>query len=315
MKETAIAVGILKRGAQVLIAKRQKGQHLGGFWEFPGGKVAEGETPKQALVREFQEEVGVMTDQWRPLIEMPWRYDDRQLRLHFWVCDVFEGVPKGCEGQVVKWLDVDQLDHHDFPPANRGGVHALQLPNQMMVTGRFDGLNDAMARLSSALEAGVRLVQLRNKALDEMAFFAWAREAIELCHSQGAQVVVNGPAQWLSALPEADGLQLSSASLMQLTQRPPQTLGRWLGASVHDPVEMARAIELGADYLLLSPVQTTESHPDMTPLGWPKFAEWVKDCPVPVYALGGVKSGDVDQARASGGQGIAAISGLWPQPL
>lgn len=315
MSEKAIAVGVLIHNDACLIAKRQAHQHLGGLWEFPGGKIAPEETPEEALIREFKEEVGVVTRDWRPLIEIPWVYETRSVRLKVYQTDRFEGTPVGEEGQTLKWCPLAKLTEYGFPPANQGILAALQLPHTMMITGRFADFEDGLARLNAALEEGVRLVQLRAKHLDEAPFMAWAREAIERCHEYGAQVLINGPAKWLAALPEADGLQLSSQALMALTERPAQSRGKWLSASVHTQAELAKALELEADCVLLSPVQPTASHPDMTPLGWAQFAEWVKDCPVPVYALGGVKSGDVDQARTSGGQGIAAISGLWPQPL
>jgi 8-oxo-dGTP diphosphatase len=315
MSEKEIAVGVLVQDGACLIGKRQAHQHLGGLWEFPGGKVAPGEAPEDALIREFKEEVGVVTHDWRPLIEIPWVYKERSVRLKVYQTDRFEGTPFGREGQALNWCPLTKLNEYAFPPANQGILAALQLPQAMMITGRFADFEDGLARLKAALDDGVRLVQLRAKNLDEAQFMAWAREAIEQCHEYGAQVLINGPAKWLAALPEADGLQLSSQALMALTERPEQSRGKWLSVSVHTQAELAKALELEADCVLLSPVQPTASHPDMTPLGWAQFAKWVKDCPVPVYALGGVKLGDVNQARASGGQGIAAISGLWPQPL
>ncbi|KUJ71411.1 Nudix family hydrolase [Thiomicrospira sp. WB1] len=315
MEETLIAVGVLRQGNQVLIAQRQTGQHLAHFWEFPGGKVKSGETPDTALTREFEEEVGVSPLDWQPLIEIPWQYERRRLRLIVRMSERFDGTPFGREGQAIKWCALDELMHYEFPAANQGVLNALALPDQMMITGAFEDREDGLTRLAAALEDGIRLVQLRSKKLDEAGFLAWAREALALCHEYEAQAVLNGPAGWLRALPEADGLQLSSHALMSLVQRPAETQGKWLGASVHSQAELAKAMEVGVDYVLLSPVKPTASHPDMSPLGWETFAEWVRDCPVPVFALGGVGANDVEKAKEHGGQGIAAISGLWPQPM
>jgi len=63
---------------------------------------------------------------------------------------------------------------------------------------------------------------------------------------------------------------------------------------------------------VLSPVRPTASHPDATPLGWSRFAELVDPVPLPVYALGGLRLEDLDDAIHHGAQGIAAIRGLWP---
>jgi 8-oxo-dGTP diphosphatase len=86
-----------------------------------------------------------------------------------------------------------------------------------------------------------------------------------------------------------------------------------VGASCHNGPELARAAALGLDYALLSPVRHTASHPDVTPLGWSRFAELVDPTPLPVYALGGLRVGDLDDAIRHGAQGIAAIRGLWPE--
>jgi len=68
---------------------------------------------------------------------------------------------------------------------------------------------------------------------------------------------------------------------------------------------------MGADFILLSPVQATKSHPDVQSLGWKTFSEMVNEINLPVYALGGVSRTDTQQAWLSGAQGIAAISALW----
>ncbi|MDX1795169.1 MAG: thiamine phosphate synthase, partial [Hydrogenovibrio sp.] len=76
-----------------------------------------------------------------------------------------------------------------------------------------------------------------------------------------------------------------------------------------------KALELKADLILLSPVKETSSHPGVPGLGWQTFQAMVDRVPVPVYALGGMKASDVDEARRRGAQGVAAISSYWPQPI
>ncbi|MCF6253524.1 MAG: NUDIX domain-containing protein, partial [Thiomicrorhabdus sp.] len=71
-----IAIGVLKRGEKVCLTLRQSHQTFADCWEFPGGKVAQGETVVEALQREFQEELGIETAQWQPLIVIPWRYKE-----------------------------------------------------------------------------------------------------------------------------------------------------------------------------------------------------------------------------------------------
>jgi len=81
--------------------------------------------------------------------------------------------------------------------------------------------------------------------------------------------------------------------------------------SCHDAAELEHAGRIGADFVTLSPVAATPSHPAGAPLGWARFASLTRDAEVPVYALGGMGIADIPAARASGGQGIAAIRALW----
>ena len=104
------------------------------------------------------------------------------------------------------------------------------------------------------------------------------------------------------------GLHLPSAQLMALTRRPEL---EWVGASCHDAEELAKAVALGLDWVVLGPVQTTSSHPGATPMGWAAFARLIQDCPLPVYALGGLTARDIDLARNAGAHGLALRSAAW----
>jgi 8-oxo-dGTP diphosphatase len=107
----------------------------------------------------------------------------------------------------------------------------------------------------------------------------------------------------------ADGIHLTSKQLLALQHRPGElTL---VGASCHNPEELARAAALQLDYALLSPVMPTASHAESVGIGWERFAEWVDGINLPVYALGGMRSELLDRAKEAGGQGIAGIRGFW----
>jgi 8-oxo-dGTP diphosphatase len=100
--------------------------------------------------------------------------------------------------------------------------------------------------------------------------------------------------------------------MLRLDQRP---LGPhlWVGASCHDAAEIAHAARIGVDFIVLGPVQPTVSHDGAPVLGWPRFEDLVRDAPMPVFALGGLRRDDLSKARACGAQGIAGISAFWPE--
>ena len=107
----------------------------------------------------------------------------------------------------------------------------------------------------------------------------------------------------------ADGVHLTSAELKTLGARPDVA---WCAASCHDAAELARAQALGVDFVVLGPVAPTPSHPGAPVLGWPRFAELLRDYPLPAYALGGMRAADRAVAHAHGAHGLAMLRGAWP---
>jgi len=108
----------------------------------------------------------------------------------------------------------------------------------------------------------------------------------------------------------ADGVHLSSRRLFECSERP---LGReyWVAASCHSDREVEQAMRIGVDFVAISPVYETRSHPTAPSLGWHGFAGLVERSKAPAYALGGVKPHHLRLAWHYGGQGLAMISGIW----
>ena len=306
-----IAVGVLLRDDKVCLSRRQKHQSFADRWEFPGGKVEQGESIEAALLREFKEELAVETQAWQPLIEIPWDYGDLAVRLHVFTTQQFQGVPIGNEGQEVAWFSRGKLDELVFPEANQGIITALKLPDRYMITGSFNSNHDLFNKLESSLVKGQSLVQFRAKQLNSEKFSEAAKVLIDKTHLYSGAMLLNGEAGFLEQHPEADGLQLPSNLLFEYDKRPINEV-KLLGASVHNTQEIQQALKIKADFLLLSPVKETKSHPGVPGIGWEKFAEMVKEIPVPVFALGGMTLEDVSVAKQNGAQGICAISGIWP---
>jgi 8-oxo-dGTP diphosphatase len=157
----------------------------------------------------------------------------------------------------------------------------------------------------------LRLLQVREKTLPPAQLENVSRRAVALAHAHGARVVVNAGLD-LARTTGADGVHLTAAALMALDARPPVDL---VGASCHSGVELAHAARLGLDFVQLSPVLPTLSHPGAATLGWDGFAGLIRDYPLPVYALGGMGAAQLDMARGMGAHGIAVLRTAWSGAL
>ena len=121
-----IAVGLVLDGAgRVLIQRRPEDAMLGGLWEFPGGKVEEGETPGVACARELQEELGIEVEVGAPVARVEHAYSHFRITMHAFRCRLVSGDPTSATGEPVAWVAVEDLDDYAFPRANRRVIEAL----------------------------------------------------------------------------------------------------------------------------------------------------------------------------------------------
>ncbi len=306
-----MAAGVLADAqGKILVARRFQDAHQGGLWEFPGGKLEGGEGARAGLARELAEEIGITLDSARPLIRVHHDYGDRDVLLDVWRVTAWQGRVHGREGQELQWLAVDGLAALPMPAADKPVVTALRLPDSYLVTPPPGNSAEAfLSALSASIDAGVKLVALRAKQLPAPELLSLCRRAVQVCHAGGAHLLVNADPALLEAS-GADGIHLDSRRLMAARSRPVPA-GAWLAASCHDARELDQAARVGADFAVLSPVGPTRSHPQAIPMGWPGFQQLVERVNVPVFALGGMAPEQMHSAWEHGGQGIAALRGLW----
>lgn len=285
-----VAAALVGDDGRVLINQRLPGTSMAGRWEFPGGKVEPAESPQQALVRELQEELGIVPSAYRPLMRIHHDYAERKVMLDFWRVSAWSGVVTAREGHPLAWVTPDALRGYDLLEADRPLVNALRLPDRYAIT----------AGAPDLLTGDAGLVQVR--APDAARFAA----AIARAQAAGRRVLVNDTPEQALAL-SADGVHLTAARLMSLDHRP-LPADRWVAASCHNARELAHARDIGCDFAVLGPVRKTASHPNASPLGWQQFAALAEVAGLPVYALGGMALEDLETAWQHHAQGIAGIS-------
>ena len=115
-----------KQSDRLLIARRQKGKHLEHFWEFPGGKMEPGESPRQALRRELGEEIGIDVLEAEPFLQVFHRYPERNILLDTWGVYAYRGEVRARERQSIAWVEIDRLDGYLFPPADVPVLEAIR---------------------------------------------------------------------------------------------------------------------------------------------------------------------------------------------
>lgn len=304
-----VAAAVLQRADGLfLLAQRPADKIWAGYWEFPGGKLEQGESAHAALVRELREELGIEVRTAYPWLMRVFTYPHATVRLHFFRVTAWGGELHPHEGQQFSWQLPTAVFVEPILPANAPILCALELPTLYAISNVAElGEEVFLARLQTKLDAGLRLIQLREKQLGREALKTLARRVVDMSHSCGAKVLLNGDVALAQEL-GADGVQLTSSQLAELTERPDVN---WCGASCHNAEELQRAEALGCDFALLSPVLPTQSHPGAPHLGWASFAVMAASSSIPVYALGGLQQEDESVAWQHGAHGIALLRQAW----
>ena len=304
-----VAVAVLQRpDGSVLLAQRLPGTPYPGYWEFPGGKLEPGETAREALARELDEELGIKIVDASPWLVQRYDYPHANVELNFFRVFAWHGEPQSRIGQAIAWQMPGAFEVAPLLPANAPILRSLSLPSIYGIS-MADELGEEvfLQRARSAIANGLRLLQLREKSWPVERVSALAERLLPIAQGAGARVLLNGNATLARQLGCA-GVHWTSAALREASLRPEGIL---CAASCHDAAELARAATLGVDFAVLGPVAATPSHPGVAPLGWARVAELLRGTPIPVYALGGLARGDLDTAIAHGAHGVALRRGAW----
>ena len=303
-----VAAVIERPDGAFLLARRPADKVYAGYWEFPGGKVEPGEPFAAALARELHEELGIEVERAYPWIVRTYVYPHAAVRLNFFRVRAWHGELHGKEAQQLAWQRADTIAVAPLLPANAPVLRALQLPFEYAITHAGEiGAEAQLQLLDQRLAQGLKLIQVREKGLQAEELARFAGTVIAKARAQGARVLVNSDIELAQRL-GADGVHLNSAQLVQLAHRPALP---WVAASCHNAAELARALQLGVDFVVLGPVQATPTHPGAPVLGWDAFGVLAQGMALPVFALGGMQAADLESAWCRGAHGIAMVRGSW----
>lgn len=309
-----VAVGVLiDREGRFLLAQRPEGKPMPGYWEFPGGKLEPGENVFDGLVREFDEELGLVVTAGHPWAQRVVVYPHATVRLHFWRsfgdAREWHGEPVSREGQAFRWERIDALTTEPWLPGAMPVKRWMKMPETYAISNAGNvGIDAFVERFDEKLGNGaIAQLQLREPGMDDDTFAALFDVVAARCQAHGVRLLVNSghPMRYWS---RADGVHLTSHDLMRVDKRPDVD---WCIASCHDAEQLARAASLGADGAVLGAVKPTASHPETVAIGWDGFMRLATTSAIPVYAIGGLEVEDRCDAIVHGAHGIAMIRGAW----
>lgn len=305
MKTIRAVVGVLRnKDQEILIAERKKDQFMAGFWELPGGKIEANESRQQTITRELKEELGLEVEQLSLHQTMVHRYEDRIVKLSIYNIDQYQNIPAGIEGQTIAWTKINDLNTYNLLPTMKAFIDSITLPDKYWITPSKNHQSDEwLAKFEQKLTKNTRLIQLRSKNTLDSLFIA---ELHNKCKRNNTKLLLNTVNKTFNE-PYCDGYHLTTAEMLTLNKRP-CTNDKLLGTSTHNLKEALQAQSIGVDFVVISPVQATKTHPDTFPIGWDNAKKVVDKLNIPVYFLGGMGEKDLVKTLKLGAQGIAGVS-------
>ncbi len=254
----------------------------------------------------------------RPRITLRHAYPEKTVLLEVWQVTQFTGQPHNPEGHQLRWVTPAELKSIGMLDADRPIITSLELPDKYVITPPL-AMDDAsepvqwLNQLEQTLDIGVALLQLRCPGWSGARFARLAKTVARHCDASGTKLLLNGDPGLVLSLSEKLGTAGCHFPARYLDQLPGLQVpdGLLIGASCHSPAELAAAARADVDFCVLGPVLPTASHPQRCALNWSGFEDAAKKATVPVFALGGMASGDLETAWQRGAQGVAGISGFW----
>ena len=310
-QEVVLGAVVDERGRYLLSLR--SGNRVGAdYWELPGGKIEDGETAEQALVREVCEEINLTVDDFHFVCTTTPAQAIQPVRLHLYRITRWSGKLHHNLGQEILWCTPKQIRSLRILPSSLPLLDCLACPPLLCITPPVPEKDVGSALFAHALTRVDELQRCGEKAMLLWRQPEWSMASIEQavahllpeCRSRQIPFALAYHAD-LAQKYHTDFIHYSAT---QFRARP-ANISVPCGSAYHELTDIQS--DLTPTYALISPVKTTRSKPQATPLGWPKFSELATRSEAVNYALGGMRVQDLSSARQAGAYGIAGIEYWW----
>ncbi|QZA79463.1 Nudix family hydrolase [Deefgea tanakiae] len=306
-----MAAGILiNASGQFLLGSRPTGKPYACYWEFPGGKLEQGESAAEALSRELKEEMGIQVTQATPWITQRFNYPHADVELQFFKVTAWDGLLHGHEGQALAWQNIGQLNVSPILPANGPILRSLALPSQINISNVAElGLQTFLTQLEAKWAKEAAWVLIREPQLSSSDYVKVVKSVQQIARPHGGKIIIHHDIELARSL-NIDCIHLTSAQLTAMGERP-QGMD-WVSASTHNLADLQQVDRLGLDFAFLGHVNSSQSHPNQAPLGWNEFEALCQHgWRFPILAIGGQSPETLSTAQRHGGHGIAVLRAAW----
>lgn len=298
-----IAIALLLSKNKILVGWRNSTQHQGNKYEFPGGKIEQGESAVEACRREVIEEVGVDISQWHAKTVIQHEYEDIFVNLHF-----FQGFISDEQLKAAKhpWTLYERTELADlnFPKANQRIISQLIWPKYIKISAELKPLHELDREKFLYFRPQLNLSEYSHQTLERSIV------QIESCSAEHLNQLIINIDIWSKLNADTQKLvtkvHLRHDQLLSMSSNSLVTTHIFI-ASCHDIETLQHAQHIGCDAVFLSPVQDTRTHPNAEVLGWKRFQELAQHLDIPVFALGGLNPTDLELAINHGAYGLAGI--------
>lgn len=298
-----IAIALILSKNKILVGWRNSTQHQGNKYEFPGGKVEQGESAVEACRREVMEEVCVDISQWHAKTIIQHEYEDICVNLHFFQGFISDKQLKAAKQPWTLYKRTELADLN-FPKANQRIISQLIWPKYIKISAELNPLHEFDREKFLYFRPQLNMSNPSNQTLErsiaQIESFS-AEHLNQLIINIDLWSKLNADTQML-----VTKVHLRHDQLLSMTSNSLISTHCFI-ASCHDFETLQHAQHIGCDAVFLSPIQDTWTHPNAAVLGWEGFRELAQQLDIPVFALGGLNPMDLELAINHGAYGVAGI--------